>query len=877
VSPDGVWEAQGDRELRLNAASTSAVPFRTVLLRPTALGTVLLRARTARASGDEPPTMFLPTAAGTFEPFTVVESSIMEPALQAAHPELTTYSVQGRSGASGRLSSTPRGFHGVIVSETGETQLVHRLGDSAVEYVVASDRQQPQPGASQCVSPAAHEQPAVRDGILGAVRAFGVAPASSGATLRTYRVAIGATGEFTQQFGGQAGAFSAITAGINAANAILEKEAAIRLVLVANETDVIYTNPATDPYTPGPDNNDLATMAQENHDTLTTVIGTANYDLGHVFHYGNGLAAQGYAFFGVCTAEWKDIAGTIFWGVTPDHPIGLRTLLHEFGHQFTAYHSFNGTTSICQFSRNPEGAYEPGSGSSIMSYSDLCGAENVPSTSLYNAGALEQIIDYTSTGFGNSCGTPTATGNTPPTMNAGPDYTIPASTPFVLTASGSDADLDPLTFSWEQFDLGNASPPNTDDGTRPLFRVHDPTSSPSRMFPDLPFILSNTSGVGHALPTTNRTLKMRVIARDNRAGGGGVTSDDAILTVHSSAGPFVVTAPNTNLTWTVGTNQNITWNPAATDVAPISVANVRILLSTDNGQTFPTVLVANTPNDGSHSISVPNLTTTTARVKIEAIGNVFFDISNAAFSITPAGGQPNLKIKKVATQPAGGYVTAGGNASIKETTQNLGTGASAISHTKFYWSTNKTFDGGDILLNPATGRQVPVLAPNAVNTATTAVGIPAAGTGAYFLFAVADADNTNAESIESDNVKSAKIYIGPDLVALKVTLSSSNIPPGGSTTVTLETQNKGKVTAAASVAQIFYSADKKLTGADSLIASINLGPLSGGQKVTNNQQVTIPGNAAPGTRYIFVRVDGTTAVVEALETNNDKKVTITVQ
>ena len=567
---------------------------------------------------------------------------------------------------------TPLGIHAVIVSESGETQIIHRLGDSSVDYVVSSDRQHPQPGASQCVAPAAHEQPAVRDGILSAVQAFGVTAMSSGATLRTYRVAIGATGEFTQQFGGQAGALAAITNGINAANAILEKEAAIRLVLIANETAIIYTNPATDPYTPGPDNNDLATMAQENHDTLTTVIGTANYDLGHVFHYGNGLAAQGYAFFGVCTTEWKDIAGTIFWGVPPDHPIGLRTMLHEFGHQFNAYHSFNGTSGSCFWGRNPEGAYEPGSGSSIMSYSDLCAPENVPSTSLYNAGALEQIINYTSTGFGNSCAAPAATGNTPPTVDAGPDYTIPASTPFMLTATGSDADLDPVTYSWEQFDLGNATPPNIDDGTRPLFRIYNPTTSPSRMFPELSFVLSNTTEVGQALPTTNRTLTMRVIARDNRAAGGGVTTDDTILTVHAAAGPFVVTAPNTAVTWTGGTNQTVTWNPAGTTNAPVSVANVRILLSTDNGQTFPTVLAASTPNDGSQSIAVPNIATATARVKIEAIGNIFFDISNAAFSITPAGGQPNLKIKKVATQPSGGYVVSGGMANIKDDTQNVG-------------------------------------------------------------------------------------------------------------------------------------------------------------------------------------------------------------
>lgn len=230
---------------------------------------------------------------------------------------------------------------------------------------------------------------------------------------------------------------------------------------------------------------------------------------------------------------------------------------------------------------------------------------------------------------------------------------------------------------------------------------------------ELTYILSNTTAVGQALPTTNRTLTMRITARDNRSGGGGVVTDDAAITVHAASGPFAVTAPNSAVTWLGGSTENVTWNVAGTAGAPVSAANVRILLSTDNGGTFPTVLAASTPNDGSQSITVPNISTTDARVKVEALGHIFFDISNAKFNITPAGGQPNLKIKTIATVPGGGYVVSGAAANIKDITQNTGTGASAISHTKFYWSLNQTFDGGDTLLTPTAGRAVPVLDPGA--------------------------------------------------------------------------------------------------------------------------------------------------------------------
>lgn len=867
-SPDGIWRVDLDRVL--GGPSAAATPVHAVLLELATLEAALDVATNSPGTGA---TIYLPSPSGSFQLFRVEYSSVMEPALEAAHPEIRTFTAQGITDgtSSGRISLTPAGFHALIVSATGAAQVIEKTtGDAYVVY--SSADQAARQATSECRAPHPQNQPAVRDGLLGQLgMPASIGIQSSGATLRTFRIAIGATGEFTQRFGAGTvpGALAAITAGINAANAMLEKEAAIRLVLIAGEESIIYTDPGTDGYT----SHDLPTMAEENHAKLTTVIGAANYDLGHVFDGGEGLAAQGYAFFGVCVADWKDKAGTIFWGVLPSHPVGLGTFLHELGHQFTAYHSFNGTTDSCFWSRNPEGAYEPGSGSSIMSYSGLCGAENVPATSLYNAGALDQIINYTTAGLGGTCAAPSATGNNPPLVSAGSDYTIPAGTPFALTAVGSDIDGDPVTYSWEQYDLGAASPPTTDDGTRPLFRIYNPTTSPSRTFPELPYILAGTTAVGQTLPTTNRVLTFRVVARDNRAGGGGVSTDDAVLTVHASAGPFAVTAPNTPVSWISGSTQTVTWNPAGTALAPVSTANVRILLSTDNGQTFPTVLAASTPNDGSQAITVPGVTTSTARVKVEALGNVYFDISNAAFTIGPAGVPPNLVVKSV----SGGGVTAGAAATIKDTTLNSGAGAAVASQTRFYFSSDKTYDAGDTLLNPATGRAVPALAAGASSKGSTSVTIPAVAPGIYYLFAVADAGNANTESSETDNTKMSTLTVGPDLAVKKLTLSSSTVAPGGSTTVTLQTTNKSKATAGASVSKVYYSADKKLNvGSDTLLTTINVAALNGGQTSSDVRLVTIPAGAAPGTRYIIAVVDADGQVAEANEAKNTKAVKITV-
>jgi hypothetical protein len=225
----------------------------------------------------------------------------------------------------------------------------------------------------------------------------------------------------------------------------------------------------------------------------------------------------------------------------------------------------------------------------------------------------------------------------PPTVNAGPNYTIPQGTPFTLTATGTDPNGDYLTYTWEEMDLGTASPPSTDDGSRPIFRSFLPTSSPSRTFPKLADILNNTTTIGESLPTTTRSMNFRVTARDNRLGGGGTASDDMIVNVRADSGPFVVTQPDIAVTWPVGSSQTVTWNVANTTGAPVSCVNVKISLSTDGGNTFPIVLAASTPNDGTEAITMPNYPTTSARIKVEAVGNVFFDISNANFTIDTSG------------------------------------------------------------------------------------------------------------------------------------------------------------------------------------------------------------------------------------------------
>ena len=691
----------------------------------------------------------MPLPGGGTEVFEVWKYNMMEPGLAQQFPEIGTY--HGRStlvpARRIRLDHTYQGLHAMVMGPGGTWSMdpAGNQTDAYYQLYYKKDLKNTHPFICEVQDAIAPEEnlPVIKSLL------------PNGAQLKTYRLALAATGEYTAFHGGTlANAQSAQVTTMNRVNGVYETDLAVRMIIVANNNLIIYTNAGSDPYT----NGNPGSMITQNQTNITSVIGSGNYDIGHVF----GTNSGGLAGLGVVCNNSQKARGVTGSGAPVGDPFDIDYVAHEIGHQFNGSHSFNSSTGSCGGgNRSGTNAYEPGSGSTIMAYAGICAADNLQANSdaYFHARSYETMRSFITTGGGNSCDVPSNTGNALPTVEAGPNtYRIPLSTPFRLTAEGQDADAgDQLTYCWEQYNIGSsvalASNPTT--GTHPLFRSFDPDTSPTRIFPRMSLIVANQTSNPEKLPYYGRRMNFRVTVRDNRPGGSGTSMDSTSFVAVAGTGPFLVTAPNTALTWTSGSTQTVTWDVAGSNANGINCQNVNIRLSTDGGFTYPVMVLASTPNDGSQQITVPSVggsPVTTCRIMVEAADNIFFDISNTNFTINPGGGAgPTAAIGS----SAGSGICEGTAVSFSD--QSSGsptqwqwtfTGGSPASSTQqnpsgIVWNTAGTYAVSLTVTNASgsntTGSQVTVFDnPSGTGTSTisggsngTATVVPSGGTAPY--------------------------------------------------------------------------------------------------------------------------------------------------
>ena len=584
----------------------------------------------------------LPDTKGNLVSFSIKETSNFDKVLQAKYPNIKSFSGQGVDDptATAKISLGTDGFHAVIFSGHASTLYIDPYSKDNTNYIVYERRSLPKADEDfKCMVESTNKNDFSTSGFQ---------QKTNDGKLRTFRMALACTGEYAQFHLGpnqqniadtatdsekKAAILSAMNTSMTRINGVFEREIAIKLELVGNNDELIFLDAETD----GMSDDNPNTLLSENQSICDATIGSANYDIGHVFSTSGGTLS-GIAVLGSACIPNQKARGVTGLGNPVGDSYDIDLVIHELGHQFGATHTQNNDCN-----RTNSTAVEPGSGSTIMGYAGICspnvqsGSSNGNSDDYFHAISIAQMLNLLETSA--SCATLTEINNTAPTANAGADFTIPKSTPFKLTGTATDVDgTNSLTYNWEQIDSEiGTMPPLSTNSQGPVFRSLPSKSVPVRYFPDLAIIVSgNTSSTWEVLPSVARELNFSFTVRDNNSGGGSTARDDMKIDV-IDATPFSVTAPNSSVSWDTGSTQTITWNKGETDVAPVNCALVNIKLSIDGGVTFPITIKSNTPNDGTEAILIPDNPTTSARIMIEAVDHIFYNVNTTNFTINSAG------------------------------------------------------------------------------------------------------------------------------------------------------------------------------------------------------------------------------------------------
>jgi hypothetical protein len=644
TSPDGLWTVLEEVEFPPGYDAPSSY---VALSLDEPLLDDLLDGAPPEDFGPIPPDtqIWLPPPSGGFSESAVAESQMMEPELAREFPEISTYVFYGQ-GIAGHFGRGPDGTHLSAQTTFGLWRIdpvETRSGRVYVSYfeqdrtdglnIVVHDPDMGDGGGT--IPP-----PAIHAGGNNQLLGTAVNGLEAGEELRIYRLAASTTGEFYQGRNNGNGLIDVVFSLINdllGANAVFEPEVSVRLTLALASLAVIYDNPGTDPF----DNSDSACILRDaNRDNMKTEVADADYDMAFLFASKAGNGANGCAWFVVCLTTNDTLHKARGAGLMGKNGMSSASglLAHEVGHQLGARHTFSGEDGSCTLNEfeagDSESAYEPGSGTTRMSYNGNCDSDNVDvdtddgaigTGSYFHSRSFDEIVDNVFSGDGSDCGTLVLSGNLPPTVDAGLDYTIPQGTPFMLT--GTAVDDEPLTYNWEQYDRAvDQRPIDTDNGDGPIIRSIPPTEDNTRIIPNLQDLLDNVVRKGEILPETNRDLNFRFIARDNLMGGGGEAYDSMKITVDGD--PFFIKFPNFG-SFHAACEVPLTWEVGGGDVA----AQVEALFSVDGGLNFDMALTGPIANDGADSFIMPCEIGGAGRIKLQSVGNIFFDVNNQNLTV----------------------------------------------------------------------------------------------------------------------------------------------------------------------------------------------------------------------------------------------------
>ena len=571
-----------------------------------------------------------PLADGTLDQFFVYRYEMMEPELAEKYPDIRTFVGNSREVKHRRIriDYTVHGVRAVITDFSGQTYIDHyQRNDKANKIVYRRSAFKTDKSFSCEVEEIKNNKIEKGKGSLKQLL--------GDCELRTYRLAQTTTGEYSNFHGATSPAdaadvLSAITTTINRVNQVYEQDLTVRFVLIANTDDLFYYDANTDPF----DGNSASNMINANQTNTTTVIGAANYDIGHIFSTGgSGLAGLGV----VCNNSSKARGVTGIANPVGD-PFDIDYVSHEIGHQCGGNHTQNNS---CNRSGT---SVEVGSGFTIMGYAGICSPNVINnSIAMFNTA---NIIEMSTTLGGGSCHGTVNISNNAPVAGVIEDKVIPHSTPFVLDVQSTDADPgDILTYAWEQQDAEVASmPPQGTNTGGPTFRSYLPSASSERYYPLLDVLINGASDTWEVLPTVGREMNFIYTVRDHGFLPGCIDTANVKLTVNGSSGPFNVTSQASAQSFLEYSNVTVTWDVGNTSSAPINTKLVDILYSRDGGFTYLDTLVYDTRNDGTKVVVIPPGVETDGRFMVKAKDNYFFDVNETNFEVTNAGASYQLTL-----------------------------------------------------------------------------------------------------------------------------------------------------------------------------------------------------------------------------------------
>ncbi|WP_419869885.1 reprolysin-like metallopeptidase [Chryseobacterium sp. CT-SW4] len=591
----------------------------------------LLQDAVETGPGAKPIVVSLPTVEGKIEKFAVYSNPVMEKSM-AERYQLGSYVGVGIDDPSKyiRFSTSPTELQSLIIKD-GKFQFIEPIStDKQVYGVFYKTKRNFGNGGFECSTGEKNIKDIIKLKENGKKKLsnVGITSRPSNTKYRTYRLALSTTGEYTQHFdpsGGITNTVSQMNATITRVNGVFEKDFGVHLV-IQDFPNIIYTDPATDPYT-----GNLNLQLQQ---TLNTQVGNGNYDIGHVFNAAGGNGNAG-GIGVVCTDPANGDNESLGKGAgftQSSNPVGdtfdIDYVAHEMGHQLGANHTFSNTTST---DASESVNVEPGGGTTIMGYAGIT-YDNVQmnSDAYFHYISIDQILNNLET---KTCGTSEEVSiNTAPVISPLSSYTIPKGTAYYLEASATDAD--PLNYTWEQYDSTDDYSTISGDsgwGYNPkgaLTRSYFGTSSGRRYFPSLPIVLNGNLTDKTAWETVSyipRTLHYAVTVRDENTVRPLLSSSETTVTV-GNEGPFKFNGLTSSTVLYNNATNTLEWDVAGTNLAPYNVSNVKVDYTTDNGNTW-TDLVASTPNTGSYVTQFPTDLSGAVKLRISAIGNIFYAVS----------------------------------------------------------------------------------------------------------------------------------------------------------------------------------------------------------------------------------------------------------